>query len=134
MRRLTFCTPLRPRFFSNRARWLVRPKPKEALAMKRRGFLAMSAAGALAIPGLSAGAASAAAATSGGPGVDDEAHGAPPDSLRALAAKIGLRIGTAVMPFDLYTPGYADVVVIFFFKQKTAYEMKWQVVEPQQGV
>ena len=29
----------------------------------------------------------------------------PPDSLRALAAPIGLRIGTAVTPFELDTPG-----------------------------
>jgi endo-1,4-beta-xylanase len=102
--------------------------------MKRRGFLAMSAAGALAIPGLSAGAASATTAGSGRLGADDEAHGAPPDSLRALAAKIGLRIGTAVIPFDLDTPDYADVVANQFSVVTPGNEMKWQVVEPQQGV
>ncbi len=104
--------------------------------MRRRGFLAMSAAGALAVPGLSAGAASAASAATAGsarPG-DDDTDGAPPDSLRALAAKIGLRIGTAVIPFDLDTPAYADILANQFSVVTPGNEMKWQVVEPQQGV
>lgn len=104
--------------------------------MKRRSFLAMGAAGALAIPALST--TTARAATSGSALPADDAAGAalgvPADSLRALAARIGLRIGTAVIPFDLDTAGYPDVLANQFSVVTPGNEMKWQVVEPQQGV
>jgi len=56
-----------------------------------------------------------------------------PDSLRALAAKVGLRIGTAVIPFDLDHPDYAAVAANQFSVVTPGNEMKWQVVEPTQG-
>jgi endo-1,4-beta-xylanase len=55
------------------------------------------------------------------------------DSLRALAARIGLRIGTAVIPYDLDHPDYAAVAGGQFSVVTPGNEMKWQVVEPTQG-
>ena len=77
--------------------------------MRRRSFLTMGGAAglALAMPGV----ASAAVAT---PGRTRAATGRPdlgsPGSLRALAAPIGLHIGTAVIPFDLDTPAYTAIL------------------------
>jgi len=59
---------------------------------------------------------------------------ARPDSLRAPAAQIGLRIGVAVNPFDLDTPAYREVVRQQFSSVTPENEMKWEVVEPRQGV
>lgn len=98
--------------------------------MRRRSFLAMGAAGALAVPALATPAASAATAGPAARGGGDDA----PDSLRELAARIGLRFGTAVIPFDLDTPDYAKVLAEQFSVVTPGNEMKWQVVEPQQGV
>jgi endo-1,4-beta-xylanase len=56
-----------------------------------------------------------------------------PDSLRALAAKSGLRIGTAVIPYDLDHPAYQAIVAGQFSVVTPGNEMKWQVVEPTQG-
>jgi len=53
--------------------------------------------------------------------------------LRALAAKVGLRIGTAVIPFDLDHPDYAAVAANQFSVVTPGNEMKWQVVEPTRG-
>ena len=65
------------------------------------------------------------------------AHGAafqpPPDSLRALAAPTGLRIGTAIIPFDLDHPDYAAIAGDQFSTVTPGNEMKWQVVEPTRG-
>ena len=58
---------------------------------------------------------------------------APPDSLRALAAPIGLRIGTAVTPFELDHPAYAQITGDQFSTVTPGNEMKWQVVEPTRG-
>jgi endo-1,4-beta-xylanase len=57
----------------------------------------------------------------------------PPDSLRALAAPIGLRVGVAVNPFDLDTPAYRRIVAQQFSTVTPENEMKWQVVEPTRG-
>jgi endo-1,4-beta-xylanase len=57
----------------------------------------------------------------------------PPDSLRALAADIGLRVGTAVNPFDLDTPAYRQITADQFSTVTPENEMKWQVVEPTRG-
>jgi len=56
-----------------------------------------------------------------------------PDSLRALAAQVGLRIGTAVIPYDLDHPGYAAIAADQFSVVTPGNEMKWQVVEPTEG-
>ena len=91
--------------------------------MRLRRLLAVGAAGAAVVLGTTA-AASAAA----GPG-----SAVAPDSLRALAANIGLRIGTAVIPFDLDHPDYQAIVAGQFSVVTPGNEMKWQVVEPTQG-
>src|SRR3954449_10141316 len=57
----------------------------------------------------------------------------PSDSLRALAAPIGLRIATAVTPFELDNPAYAKITGDQFSSVTPGNEMKWQVVEPTQG-
>jgi endo-1,4-beta-xylanase len=57
----------------------------------------------------------------------------PADSLRALAAPIGLRFGTAVTPFELDNPAYTQITGDQFSSVTPGNEMKWQVVEPTQG-
>jgi endo-1,4-beta-xylanase len=100
--------------------------------MRRRNFLAMGAgaAGLVAMPGVAASAATATRATrAASSGAHDTSA-----SLRDLADKIGLRIGTAVIPFDLNTPAYAAVLASQFSAVTPGNEMKWGVVEPTQGV
>jgi endo-1,4-beta-xylanase len=58
----------------------------------------------------------------------------PRDSLRALGARVGLRIGTAIIPFDLNNPAYTQIAGQQFSSVTAGNEMKWQVVEPTQGV
>jgi endo-1,4-beta-xylanase len=98
--------------------------------MRRRNFLAMGAgaAGVVAMPRL----ATANAATAAAHAAASRGQGA--DSLRALAAKIGLRVGTAVIPFDLNTPAYTAILASQFSAVTPGNELKWEVVEPQRGV
>ncbi|HVV21727.1 MAG TPA: endo-1,4-beta-xylanase [Pseudonocardiaceae bacterium] len=58
---------------------------------------------------------------------------APPDSLRALAAQVGLRVGTAIIPFDLDNTAYRQVAADQFSVVTPGNEMKWEVVEPTRG-
>ncbi|MBO0807551.1 MAG: endo-1,4-beta-xylanase [Actinobacteria bacterium] len=100
--------------------------------MRRRRFLALgAAAGVAAVPGVATTTASA--ATRSPRLLADPPGAGASDSLRALAAKIGLRVGTAVIPFDLDTPAYAAVLASQFSVVTPGNEMKWQVVEPAQG-
>jgi endo-1,4-beta-xylanase len=108
--------------------------------MRRRSFLAMGA-GALALPGIATTPADAdtaatapAAADAADAAAAADASGAAANSLRALAERIGLRIGTAVIPFDLNTPAYTAVLAQQFSAVTPGNEMKWGVVEPTQGV
>jgi endo-1,4-beta-xylanase len=78
-------------------------------------------------------AVAAAALAAIGPSAAAGAGDVPPDSLRALAAKVGLRIGTAVIPFDLDTPAYRQIVATQFSTVTPGNEMKWQIVEPTRG-
>jgi endo-1,4-beta-xylanase len=55
-------------------------------------------------------------------------------SLRDLAARFGLRIGSAIIPQDINTPSYAAIAASQFSVVTPGNEMKWQVVEPTQGV
>ena len=72
--------------------------------MRIRRLLAVGAAGAAAALGIT----TAASAVTG------SGSAAAPDSLRALAAKTGLRIGTAVIPFDLDHPAYQAIAASQF--------------------
>ncbi|HEY0805102.1 MAG TPA: endo-1,4-beta-xylanase [Pseudonocardiaceae bacterium] len=58
---------------------------------------------------------------------------APSDSLRALAAHVGLRMGTAIIPFDLNNAPYSQIAAAQFSTVTPGNEMKWQVVEPTRG-
>src|SRR2546421_8975516 len=64
----------------------------------------------------------------------DGGGSAAPDSLRGLSANVGLRFGTAIIPFDLDHPDYAALAAAQFSTVTPGNEMKWQVVEPTQGV
>jgi endo-1,4-beta-xylanase len=88
------------------------------------------AAGLVVMPSVAAAAATRTRAARPAVGSSDLAA---PDSLRALAEKIGLRIGTAVIPFDLDTPAYTAVLASQFSVVTPGNEMKWGVVEPTQG-
>jgi endo-1,4-beta-xylanase len=84
------------------------------------------AVGIVAIVGAVAGGAGLASAAWDG-------YHPPADSLRALAARIGLRVGSAIDPYDLDHPAYAQIAAEQFSVVTPENEMKWQVVEPTQG-
>jgi endo-1,4-beta-xylanase len=88
-------------------------------------------AGAAAVLGIS----TAAMATSSAPAAPNAAAAAngAPDSLRALASKIGLRIGDVASPSRLANPQVAAITAGQFSVVTPENEMKWQVVEPTQG-
>ena len=101
--------------------------------MRRRSLLAMGAVGGAAAvlgTGTAAWASPAGARLAAGPGASQDAEAA---SLRALAAKIGLRIGTALIPQDIETPSYAAIAGSQFSVVTPGNGMKWQIVEPTQG-
>ncbi len=103
--------------------------------MRRRSVLAAGAAGAAALltGGTSAEAATlsrAATAQAAGPG--DVAWASA--SLRDLAAGVGLRFGSALIPQDIETPSYAAIAGSQFSVVTPGNGMKWQIVEPTQGV
>ena len=54
-------------------------------------------------------------------------------TLRALGAHVQLRIGTAAIPNDLSDPTLSQITSDQFSVLTPGNEMKWQVVEPQQG-
>ena len=97
--------------------------------MRRRSFLTMGGAAgvAVAVPGIAAGA------TTKAPRRAAASHQPPPATLRGLAKLIGLRFGTAVIPFDLNTPAYTAILAQQFSAVTPGNEMKWGVVEPVQG-
>jgi endo-1,4-beta-xylanase len=90
-------------------------------------------------PLLTVGAALAAAVlaggavAAGGAGSGRARFQPPTDSLRALAAPIGLRVGTAVTPFELDNAPYAKITGDQFSTVTPGNEMKWQIVEPTRG-
>jgi endo-1,4-beta-xylanase len=98
----------------------------DQMDVRRRSVLAAGAAGAAVALG-GAGTASAAA-----PGAQHDHR--DPDSLRELAGKTGLRIGTATSPQALTIAARAAIVAGQFSLVTPGNEMKWQVVEPAQGV
>ena len=102
--------------------------------MRRRSLLAMGAAGGAAAV-LGTGASALASPAAARLAVRPSAHpGTSPTSLRALAAKIGLRFGTALIPQDIETPAWAAIAASQFSVVTPGNGMKWQIVEPTQGV
>src|SRR5690242_21961662 len=77
--------------------------------MRLRRLLLTGAAGAAAL--LAIGTAAAAAQNSGAAAshVTAASDSSAPDSLRSLAANIGLRIGSAIIPQDIETPSFAAI-------------------------
>jgi len=68
-----------------------------------------------------------------GAAIADEASTSQ-STLRALGARIQLHIGTAAVPSDLSDPSLSQITADQFSVLTPGNEMKWQVVEPQQGV
>jgi endo-1,4-beta-xylanase len=101
--------------------------------MRLRRLLLTGAAGAAAL--LAIGTAAAAAQDSGTTAshVTAASNGSAPDSLRSLAANIGLRIGSAIIPQDIETPSFAAIASSQFSVVTPGNAMKWQIVEPTQG-
>jgi len=101
--------------------------------MRLRRLLLTGAAGAAAL--LAIGTAAAAAQDSGTTAshVTAASNGSAPDSLRSLAANIGLRIGSAIIPQDIETPSFAAIASSQFSVVTPGNAMKWEVVEPTEG-
>jgi endo-1,4-beta-xylanase len=104
--------------------------------MRRRSVLTAGAAGAAAL--LVGGTTSAKAAPLQQAAAPQAAG--PADfpwasaSLRDLAGRFGLRMGTALIPQDIETPSYAAIAGSQFSVVTSGNGMKWQTVEPTQGV
>jgi endo-1,4-beta-xylanase len=103
--------------------------------MRRRSVLAAGAAGAAALlaGGTSARAATLSKAATARAAVPADAPWTS-ESLRELAAGIGLRFGSALIPQDIQTPSYAAIAGSQFSVVTPGNGMKWQIVEPTQGV
>jgi endo-1,4-beta-xylanase len=101
--------------------------------MKRRSLIAAGAASAAAVLG---GAATANASTLSAAKPARPADFVNPNApLRDLAAAIGLRIGSAIIPQDINTPSFNAIASTQFDVYTPGNEMKWGVVEPTtQGV
>ena len=59
---------------------------------------------------------------------------APLDSLRALAAHVGMRVGSSISPFDLDDAAYSEIAADQFSTVTPENEMKWRLVEPTRAV
>jgi len=101
--------------------------------MRRRSLFA--AAGAASAAAVLGGAATANASTLSAAQPAGPAGLVNPNApLRDLAAAIGLRIGSAIIPQDINTPSFAAIAGTQLDVYTPGNEMKWQVVEPTQGV
>jgi endo-1,4-beta-xylanase len=113
----------------------------EAMTMRRRSVLAAGAAGAAAL--LTGGTKAEAVTTAAPQTIGQAAAGTNPAgypqavgseaALRNLAGKVGLRIGSALTPADLTTADYSAIASGQFDLYTPENEMKWQVVEPEEG-
>ena len=81
---------------------------------------------------LLAAAAASVLALVGGASADEALTSA--STLRALGAQVQLRIGTATLPDDLTDPNLSPITADQFSVLTPGNDMKWQVVEPTQGV
>jgi endo-1,4-beta-xylanase len=102
--------------------------------MRHRRLLILATVGATAVFGLGTAVAAAASGATAAQHAAVKQDPIAPDSLRALAAKTGLRIGSAIIDFDLNTSGYAAIAASQFSVVTPGNDMKWQLVEPTQGV
>jgi endo-1,4-beta-xylanase len=103
--------------------------------MRRRSVLAAGAAGAA--PLLAGGTGAEAATRPSAAKAQTDRPGDVPwasASLRDLAAGVGLRFGSALIPQDIETPSYAAIGGSQFSVVTPGNGMKWQIVEPTQGV
>jgi endo-1,4-beta-xylanase len=66
--------------------------------------------------------------------VSAEEESTSASTLRALGAQVQLRIGTATLPDDLTDPNLSPITADQFSVLTPGNDMKWQVVEPTQGV
>jgi endo-1,4-beta-xylanase len=101
--------------------------------MKRRSFLAMGGATGVAVAMSQIPAARAAVTEAARSAVSSASSGSSA-TLRGLAEKIGLRVGTAVIPTDLNTPAYTAILEEQFSVVTPGNAMKWGSAEPTQGV
>jgi endo-1,4-beta-xylanase len=101
--------------------------------MRRRSFLAVGGATGVAVA-MSQIPAARAVVTGAAQPAAGLASSASSATLRELAAKIGLRVGTAVIPEDLNTPAWTAILEEQFSVVTPGNAMKWGPVEPQQGV
>jgi len=104
--------------------------------MRRRSVLAAAGAGAAALlVGGTRAEAATPSSTAAAPAAAASGGDAPwaSASLRDLAAKVGLRMGSALYPQDIETPAAAAIAGSQFSVVTPANGMKWQVVEPTQG-
>jgi endo-1,4-beta-xylanase len=102
--------------------------------MKLRLSAVVLAAGLTALLAAQTGAAGATVSPPGHSARPPGAVSVPRDSLRALASKVGLRIGTAVNTDALGTNAqYRQITADQFSSVTPENVMKWQVVEPAQG-
>ncbi|MGH3298395.1 MAG: endo-1,4-beta-xylanase, partial [Trebonia sp.] len=101
--------------------------------MRLRRLLLTGAVGAAALLaiGTAADAAQNSTATTGSAATAHNVNAS--GSLRSLAARIGLRIGSAIVPQDIETPSYAAIASSQFSVVTPGNAMKWQVVEPTEG-
>jgi len=103
--------------------------------MRLRRLLAVGAAGAVAVLGISTAAVAVPIGHAAAPASSGQNNGnGNADSLRALAQRVGLHIGTALIPQDIETPSYAAIGGSQFSVVTPGNAMKWQIVEPQPGV
>jgi endo-1,4-beta-xylanase len=92
-----------------------------------------TAAGAAQNSGAAASHVTAATTGSAVTSVSAASSGSAADSLRSLAAKVGLRVGTAIIPQDVETPSFAAIASSQFSVVTPGNGMKWGVVEPTEG-
>jgi endo-1,4-beta-xylanase len=101
--------------------------------MRLRRLLLTGAVGAAALLAIGSTAGAAQNAGAAASRVTSAQSGNAPSSLRSLAASIGLRIGSAIIPQDIETPSYAAIASSQFSVVTPGNAMKWQVVEPTEG-
>src|SRR5665811_1222692 len=102
--------------------------------MKLRRSVVVLAVGLTALLAAQTGAAGAAVPPPSHSAKPPGGTAVPPDSLRALASKVGLRIGTAVNTDALATNAtYRQITADQFSTVTPENVMKWQLVEPTKG-